>query len=98
MKNILKNRIWIIVLLLATTSSLTAQDYDILVKGGHVIDSKNNLDQVMDVAIKDGKIAKVDSKIPENQAKTVIDAKGLIVAPGLLDIHGHNFFGTEVDA
>ncbi|CAN0388492.1 unnamed protein product, partial [Scytosiphon promiscuus] len=98
MKNILKNRIWIIVLLLATTSSLTAQDYDILVKGGHVIDSKNNLDQVMDVAIKDGKIAKVDSKIPENLAKTVIDAKGLIVAPGLLDIHGHNFFGTEEDA
>ncbi|MCK0189594.1 amidohydrolase/deacetylase family metallohydrolase [Arenibacter sp. F20364] len=98
MKNTLKNRIWIIVLLLATTSSLTAQDYDILVKGGHVIDAKNNLDQVADVAIKDGKIAKVDSKIPENLAKTVIDAKGLIVAPGLLDIHGHNFFGTEEDA
>lgn len=94
----LKNRIWVIILLLAATISLSAQDYDILIKGGHVVDTKNNLDQVMDVAIKDGKIAKVDSKIPENQAKTVIDAKGLIVAPGLLDIHGHNFFGTEEDA
>ena len=98
MKNILKNRIWVIILLLAATISLSAQDYDILIKGGHVVDTKNNLDQVMDVAIKDGKIAKVDSKIPENLAKTVIDAKGLIVAPGLLDIHGHNFFGTEEDA
>tara|TARA_R110002012_G_scaffold37977_2_gene106117 strand:- start:520 stop:1773 length:1254 start_codon:yes stop_codon:yes gene_type:complete len=98
MKNMLKNRIWVIILLLAATISLSAQDYDILIKGGHVVDTKNNLDQVMDVAIKDGKIAKVDSKIPENQAKTVIDAKGLIVAPGLLDIHGHNFFGTEEDA
>jgi len=98
MGNILKNQIWAIVLLLLITSSTTAQDYDILVKGGHVIDKKNNLDKVMDVAIKDGKIAKVEARIPENQAKTVIDAKGLIVAPGLLDIHGHNFFGTEDDA
>jgi dihydroorotase len=98
MKNILINRIWVIVLFLAATIPLTAQDYDLLVKGGHVVDSKNNLDQVMDVAIKDGKIAKVDLRIPENQATTVIDAKGMIVAPGLLDIHGHNFFGTEEDA
>ncbi|MBC8766793.1 amidohydrolase/deacetylase family metallohydrolase [Arenibacter sp. BSSL-BM3] len=98
MKNILKNQIWPIVLLLMTTVSITGQDYDILIKGGHLIDKKNNLDQVMDVAIKDGKIAKVDSKIPENEAKTVIDAKGLLVTPGLLDIHGHNFFGTEEDA
>tara|TARA_R110002049_G_scaffold80117_3_gene203883 strand:+ start:4309 stop:5562 length:1254 start_codon:yes stop_codon:yes gene_type:complete len=98
MGNILKNQIWAIVLLLLITSSITAQDYDILIKGGHVIDKKNNLDKVMDVAVKDGKIAKVEARIPENQAKTVIDAKGLIVAPGLLDIHGHNFFGTEDDA
>ena len=98
MKNLLKNRIWVIILLLITTVSITAQDYDILIMGGHVIDKKNNLNQVMDVAIKDGKIAKVDSRIPENQAKMVIDAKGFIVAPGLLDIHGHNFFGTEEDA
>ena len=98
MGNILKNQIWAIFLLLLITSSTTAQDYDILIKGGHVIDKKNNLDKVMDVAVKDGKIAKVEARIPENQAKTVIDAKGLIVAPGLLDIHGHNFFGTEDDA
>ncbi len=63
-----------------------------------MVDPKNNLDRIMDVAIKDGKIAKVDSKIPENHARTVIDAKGFIVAPGLLDIHGHNFFGTEEDS
>lgn len=98
MKNILKNLVLAIVLSSMTFTPLLAQDYDILVKGGRVIDKKNNLDQVKDVAIKDGKIAKIDSGIPVDQAKTVIDAKGFIVAPGLLDIHGHNFFGTEEDA
>jgi len=75
-----------------------AQEYDILIKNGHVIDTKNGLDKVSDVAIKDGKIAAVTENINDSRAKTVIDAKGLYVAPGLLDIHGHNFHGTEPDA
>ncbi|TMU54776.1 amidohydrolase/deacetylase family metallohydrolase [Flagellimonas algicola] len=71
-----------------------AQDYDILIKNGHVIDAKNNIDQTMDVAISDGKIAKVAANIPKKSAKNVVDAKGLIVSPGFLDIHSHNFYGT----
>jgi dihydroorotase len=69
--------------------------YDVLVKGGHVIDPKNNIDRVMDVAIQAGKIARVAASIAPSEAKQVIDAKGLYVTPGLLDIHVHVFAGGE---
>lgn len=75
-----------------------AQQFDVLIKNGHVIDAKNNIDKVMDVAIKEGKIAAVETAIPANRATTVIDAKGLYVTPGLIDIHSHNFYGTEPDS
>ncbi len=81
-----------------TSTNVMAQEYDLLLKGGHVIDSRNNIDQLMDVAIADGKIAKVAANISKNTAKTVVDAKGLIVAPGFIDIHSHNFHGTEPGA
>lgn len=74
------------------------QEYDILVKGGTVIDAKNEINKVLDVAIKDGKIVAVNTNIPENRAAKVIDANGLYVSPGLIDIHSHNFHGTEPDA
>ncbi|GAB3010523.1 amidohydrolase/deacetylase family metallohydrolase [Cyclobacterium sediminis] len=74
---------------------VNAQDYDLLIKNGRVIDPKNEIDGVMDVAIKDKKIAKVSKNIKEKSAKKIIDAEGLIVTPGLIDIHGHHFFGTE---
>ncbi|MDT7828650.1 amidohydrolase/deacetylase family metallohydrolase [Pricia sp. S334] len=76
-------------------NSAIAQEYDILIKGGHVIDAKNEIDAVMDVAINDGKIAEVAKNIGAEQAVQVVDAKGLIVTPGLIDIHGHVFAGTE---
>jgi len=77
-----------------TTPMLSAQAYDMLLKGGHVIDVKNDIDKVMDIAIKEGKIAKVDPNIPKGSAEVVVNAKGLYVVPGLLDIHTHNFHGT----
>ncbi|MEX1212876.1 MAG: amidohydrolase/deacetylase family metallohydrolase [Balneolaceae bacterium] len=70
---------------------LQAQSYDTLLKDGHVIDPKNGIDQVMDVAILDGRIARVASQIPDNQAEEVIDVSGMIVSPGLIDLHGHLF-------
>jgi len=73
------------------------QQIDLLIKGGHVIDAKNNIDQVMDVAIHDGKIHQVGENLQGNFFRT-IEAKGLYVVPGLIDIHSHNFFGTEEDA
>ncbi|MEX2512226.1 MAG: hypothetical protein WD398_04925 [Cyclobacteriaceae bacterium] len=71
-----------------------AQEYDILIKNGHVIDQKNQINEVVDIAITGKKIAKVAVGIDPNTAKKTIDASGLIVTPGLIDIHGHHFFGT----
>ena len=68
--------------------------YDLLLQGGHVLDDKNHIDAVMDVAIKDGKIAKVAAHIPAADALKTIDVKGLYVTPGLIDIHVHVYAGT----
>jgi dihydroorotase len=76
----------------------SAQPYTLLIKGGHVIDPKNGRDGVMDVAIADGKIAEVAPAIDAAKARKVVDAKGLYVTPGLIDMHAHVFFGTEPDA
>ena len=78
-------------------AGLVAQDLDILLKGGHVIDPKNDIDAVMDVGISDGVIARVAANISEDQAKKVIDVSGWYVTPGLIDMHVHVFMGNEPD-
>lgn len=99
-------------LILAITASLSlnvsAQKprYDLLLKGGHVIDPGNGIDGVMDVAVSAGKIAAVDKDIAANEAGKVVDASGLYVTPGLIDIHFHignggaplNWFAPEARA
>ena len=72
-----------------------AQEIDLLIKNGHVIDPKNNINAKMDVAITDGKISRVGVGIAESKAKKVIDAKGLYVSPGFIDIHTHVFVGSK---
>ena len=74
-----------------------SQTYSIVIKGGHVIDPKNNIDAIMDIAVSDGIITQVGKNIDTRGAGQVVDAKGLYVTPGLIDIHCHNFFGTEPD-
>ena len=74
-----------------------SQEYSIVIKDGHVIDPKNNIDGVMDIAIADGKIAQVAKNIDPKKAVQVVNAKGLYVTPGLIDLHSHNFYGTEPD-
>lgn len=76
------------------TIVLRAQEFTILLKGGHVIDPKNNINEVMDVAIRENKIVQVAKNIDAKKAAQVVDAKGLYVTPGIIDIHSHNFFGT----
>ena len=71
------------------------REIDILLKGGHVIDPKNNIDGIMDVAIKDGKIARVEKNINSTDVAQTVDAKGLYVTPGLIDTHTHVFAGTD---
>jgi dihydroorotase len=78
-------------LLLPGVSS--AQEFDLLLKGGHVIDGKNHLSAVRDVAIKDGKIAAVETGIDAKRAYKTVSAAGLYVTPGLVDIHVHVFYG-----
>ena len=79
------------------TSISHAQQIDLLLKGGHVIDPKNKIDAPMDVAITEGKIAQVAKDIPAKNAKKVIDVRGLYVTPGIIDIHVHVFYGTDLD-
>ena len=65
-------------------------DYDILLRGGHVIDPRNGLDGPADVGIKNGSIAAVGQEMSGQAGKT-IDVGGLYVTPGLLDIHLHAY-------
>lgn len=78
-----------------STNFLQAQTYSVVIKGGHVIDAKNNIDAIMDVAIQGDKIAKVAKNIDASQASKVVNAEGMYVTPGLIDLHTHVFFGTE---
>ncbi len=66
-----------------------APHYDLLLKGGHVIDPANDLDKITDVAISAGKIAAFGERIPASEAEKVVDVSGLYVTPGLIDIHFH---------
>jgi dihydroorotase len=71
---------------------LAAQpQYDLLIKGGHVIDPANNRDGVMDVAIAGDRVARVARDIPPSEAKKTVSAQGLYVTPGLIDLHAHVF-------
>ena len=89
-----------VLIMLSTGTSAWAQGptYDLLLKGGHVIDPKNNISKVMDVAIAGGKIARVAANIPAPEAKKTVDAAGLYVTPGLIDLHTHVYTRADVKA
>ena len=72
--------------------------YRILIKGGHVIDAKNNINEKMDVAIQEGKIVKVSKNIDTALAVQTVDASGMYVTPGLIDLHAHVFYGFDPDS
>lgn len=88
----------ILLSLTAVTQFSEAAEYELLIRGGHLIDPKNHRDGVADVAVKAGKIAHVASTIDPAAAQQVINVDGLYVVPGLVDLHTHVFFGTEEDA
>jgi dihydroorotase len=87
-------RIVLIPLILALTVCAGAQEFDLLFKGGHVIDAKNQLSAVRDVGIKDGKVAAVAQNIEASRALKTVDVSGLYVTPGIIDIHVHVYAGT----
>ena len=75
-------------------SAQPPQQYDLLLKGGHVIDPKNQISAIRDVAIANGKVAAVAASINPAEAFKVVDVSGTYVTPGLVDIHVHVFAGT----
>lgn len=74
---------------LARTSRIGAARYDVIVKGGRVIDPSQRFDRVADVAVRSGRIAAVQPNIAAAEAADVLDAGGKLVTPGLIDLHVH---------
>ena len=70
------------------------QNYELVIKNGHIIDKKNNIDFIGDIGISNGIIKYVGEELPINSSRKIINAENLIVVPGLIDIHSHNFHGT----
>lgn len=93
----MKKKILSIFCAFAMISAANAQKYSVVIKGGRVIDPKNNINEIMDVALKGDTVMSVAKNIDPKEGKQVVDAKGLYVTPGLIDIHSHNFYGTKMD-
>lgn len=89
MKQIASGIFWSLVLLPWISSAQPR--YDLVIRRGHVIDPANGRDAVMDIATSGGKIVRVADLIPANEARKSIDATGLYVTPGLVDLHAHVF-------
>lgn len=94
----MKKYVWKGFFFLFLSTGLYAQEVDLLLKGGHLIDPRNEIDGPMDIGIADGRISQVGKNISEESAKKVIDVSGLYVTPGLIDMHVHAFHGTSLDA
>ena len=95
MTSLMQRAIVMTFIVFSWTSQPTAQQkYDLLLKGGHVIDPKNKISAVRDVAIAKGKVAAVAARIDPAEALKVVDVSGYYVTPGLVDIHVHVYAGT----
>lgn len=80
--------------LLLSTLGFAQPKYDLLLQGGHVIDAKNGVSAVRDVAIKGGRVAAVAAHLDAHDALKTVNVAGLYVTPGLVDIHAHVYTGT----
>jgi dihydroorotase len=83
---------------LVTEVANAQKPYRILIKEGYLIDAKNNINEKMDVAIQYGKIVKVAKNIDTALALQIVDASGMYVTPGLIDLHAHVFYGFDQDS
>ncbi|MEZ4810265.1 MAG: amidohydrolase/deacetylase family metallohydrolase [Allomuricauda sp.] len=98
MRRLALKNIFIALTILGCSITLEAQEYDLVIKNGTLVDAKSGLNKKMDLAILDGKIVEISGNIPSNKAKKIIDAQNKLVTPGLIDLHGHVFYGTDEDA
>src|SRR5262245_53116523 len=79
---------WVLTLLLPTLPLMAQAPFDLVIRGGRIVDGTGNPWFFADIAIRDGKIALI-GQVPQSSAKQV-DASGLIVAPGFIDMHSHS--------
>lgn len=86
----------LLVSILLVCAAAAQSQYDLLLKGGRVIDAKNQLSAVRDVGIQNGRIVEVASRIDPVKAAKVVDVSGLLVTPGLVDIHVHVYASTGI--
>src|SRR5262249_61567921 len=88
---------------LAEEAAMTGATYDLVIRGGRVIDPAQGLDGALDVPVRDGRVAAVGARLSPADAREVIDARGRLVLPGLIDTHAHVYqyvtgrFGLEPD-
>jgi dihydroorotase len=93
-------RVWVSIASLVVAAGLgvfasaAEPKYDVLLRGGHLIDPRNQISAVRDVAIAGGKVVAVAPRIDPAEAFKTVDVAGLYVTPGLIDIHAHVYTGT----
>lgn len=85
---------WMVLLLVCLGSASAQKPYELLLRGGHLIDPRNEVSALRDVAIAKGKIVAVGESLDPEQADKVVDVSGLYVMPGIVDIHAHVFTGS----
>lgn len=88
----------VVCVVLLGTVPVAGQEIDLLLKGGHLLDPKNGINEPMDLAISGKTILKVEKDIPSSSAKKTLDVSGLYITPGLVDMHVHVFHGTNTDS
>jgi dihydroorotase len=101
LKTLLHSLFFLTVLIIPTVAPVLSQPtplYDILLKGGHVIDPANDRNQVADIAVTKGKITLVGDNIPVENAVKTIDVRGYLITPGFVDIHVHVFHTFKTNA
>ena len=71
--------------------------YDLLIKGGTLVDPDQGINDVRDIAIQDGKIARIAQSIAIEEASRVVEVAGKMVTPGLIDLHTHVYDGVNAN-
>jgi dihydroorotase len=87
-----------VLLVLRPADARASDTYNVVIKGGRVLDPRNKIDGTFDVAIAGGKIARISPDIPVTGVPTVVRAAGMVVVPGLVDIHAHVFHGPDLSS